>query len=59
MLMTRVDSDELITLSVLPPIVAGAHHLLAWVHYRQINRDAPLTPYQRQLTMYLNSVLSH
>jgi hypothetical protein len=52
--MTRVDSDELIVLSVFPLIVAGAQHLLAWLHYRRINRDAPLTPYQRRLTMYLD-----
>jgi hypothetical protein len=54
MLMTRVDSDDLIALSVFPPIVAGLQHLLAWLHYRRINRDAPLTPYQRRLTMYLD-----
>jgi hypothetical protein len=54
MLITRVDTDDLIVLSVFPPIVAGMQHLLAWLHYRRINRDAPFTPYQRRLTMYLD-----
>ena len=49
-----VERYELIVLSVFPLIVAGAQHLLAWLHYRRINRDAPLTPYQRRLTMYLD-----
>jgi hypothetical protein len=54
MLITRVGADDLIVLSVIPPIVAGMQHLLAWLHYRRINRDAPLTAYQRRLTMYLD-----
>jgi hypothetical protein len=55
MLVARVDPAVLIALSITTPIVAGMHHVLAWLHYRKINRDAPLTPYQRRLTKYLDS----
>jgi hypothetical protein len=54
MLIDLVDPAELIALSFMPPIVAGIFHVSAWAHYRQINREAPLTTDQRRTTKYVD-----
>jgi hypothetical protein len=54
MIATRVDPAVLIVLSLFPPVAAGIHHAAAWLHYRQTNRDAPLTAHQRRLTRYMD-----
>ena len=50
---SNLDPAEVIALFILPLFAAGACLLSAWIHYRTINREGPLTSYQRQLTKYL------
>ena len=46
------DPAEIIALLIMPPIVSAILYASAWVHYRQLNRDKPLTDFQRRLMKY-------
>jgi len=52
MASTNIDPAELMALALMPAIVAAIFRASAWVHYRQVNRDRPLSAYQRRLTKY-------
>jgi hypothetical protein len=46
------DSAQIITLMIFPWIVGGIFWVSAWAHFRQINRDKPLSPRQRRIRRY-------
>jgi hypothetical protein len=49
---TNVDSAEVVAFLPIPFVVGGLFWVAAWVHYRAINRDMPLSSYQRKLMRY-------
>ncbi|MFZ3199785.1 MAG: hypothetical protein WA175_01400 [Candidatus Acidiferrales bacterium] len=52
MASANIDPAELIALALMPAVVAAIFRASAWVHYRQVNRDRPLSAYQRRLMKY-------
>ena len=52
MASANIDPAELIALALMPAVVAAIFRASAWVHYRQVNRDRPLSAYQRCLMKY-------
>jgi hypothetical protein len=50
---TTMDPATITALCLIPLFAGGIYRVSAWIHYRQINRDAPLTARQRQLMNYL------
>ena len=50
---TNMDSTEITALCLIPLFAGGMYRVYAWIHYRKINRDAPLTAHQRELTKFL------
>jgi len=49
---TSNDPAELIALALMPAIVAAIFRAGMWLHYKQANRDRPLSAYQQRLMKY-------
>lgn len=49
-----MDGPHIVALFLIPPIEGATAWVGVWIHFRLLNRDAPLSSYQKRLGKYLS-----